>query len=256
MSRKNLYFLILCLAFTLSGCGQAESNQSVAPTDETATERVKPADFDPTDMPADAEDKIASFLNELFAEGNAPAEVMEIGLPKILNEKAQLITQRMQESIAANVEWYEDAIRSVGEGEPLPYDEKLGITEEEYDFFKRLNEYMKLIKLKDITLQIRNNGATIDYANDESQVLKKFSIDIAKNTIGTELGEFKYDNEIVASDSQKVTGRWNGHTWRFVKGMSQSFQISIGRMEDGSKNIIYIKLLEVGQERKEEIILF
>ncbi|MEG0451353.1 MAG: hypothetical protein RR595_16015, partial [Lysinibacillus sp.] len=63
--------------------------------------------------------------------------------------------------------------------------------------------------------------------------------------------------EIVASDQQTITGRWNGHFYRIGDENSQQVvQISIGKFEDRDEKIMYIELFEQGQEQQFEFFVF
>ncbi|MFC5528703.1 hypothetical protein [Cohnella yongneupensis] len=251
MKVRALVFLISL--FLLSSCGSTDSDRN---KESEIAEKAELNTAEASTAVESEDEAIKSFVEGILTDGSYSAEVMVVGLPGAISKKMERVTRQMQESLAEHKEWYLNTIASLEEGEPMPYDERLGITEEEYTFVQQSDQYMKLIKQKDFKIRIRKDGEKISYRNDESPVLKEFTLDTRRNTISTELGEFTYDDEIVASDDQKVTGRWNGHAWRLEKGYEKAFQITIGKKEDSDQRILYIKLLEAGKERKEEFMLF
>ncbi|BBI33472.1 hypothetical protein [Cohnella abietis] len=199
---------------------------------------------------------ISDVIKSMFVEDSYPAEIMTIGLPGNINERANQITLKMQDSIKNNEEWYLTTLQSLKKGAEFSYDSRLGITEEEYSFILNLNDHMKLIKIGETTIDIQSENKNLNFMISNSSVLKNFAINLAKNSINADLGEFSYSGKIVASDHQKITGRWNGYSWRLEEGYSKAFQISLGQFKNNNKRIIYIKLLEFGKESKEEFLIF
>ncbi|MFD0673773.1 hypothetical protein [Cohnella sp. GCM10027633] len=248
MKLKVIVFIVSLMIVT--SCGSTTSNSS----EQLLTAPAIDKEISNTTESEDT--KISSFVNEIFVDDSYSADVMVVGLPNGISEKAERLTQQMQESLAEHMEWYTNMLGNLKEGEPLPYDERLGITEEEYSFFKSLNDYMNMIKQKEVTIQIEKDRGQVTVTNAESPVLKKFTFNNTKNTISTVLGDLEYSNEIVASEDQKVTGRWNGYSWRLEERNNKLLQISIGQLEGEGKGVIYIKLQEMGKESIEEILYF
>jgi len=180
---------------------------------------------------------------------------MELGLPSSLNEKANSLTLMIQQNIQENEEWYRDTLQNLKKGEVFPYDERLGVTEEEYSFFLKLDEYMELVKQADSVIEIRSEGEDLVINRSGSNVLGHFKINKNGKTISTEIGELSYSGKVKASNGQKVTGRWNGHSWK-LENTKKSVQISIGQLEESDKKILYVRLMEINQETQEEIVFF
>lgn len=232
-------------ALVLAGCGAGEAEKG---------EKKEPV---VTQESAAKVDMSKENLAKSFKEGTIKADVMAIGLPKNINEKVEKITVAMQASLAKNKEWYLETIAGLATGEQLPYDEKLGITEDEYKFFLELDQHMKLGKIgeSDITIVKKDDQLTIE--NPTATIVKKLTISADGNTLQSDLGDLAYLEEIKASAEQKVTGKWNGHLYRMGgDDTKQVLKISIGQLEDSKKNIIYTELYEEDKEKKDEIIMF
>ncbi|MFB7158883.1 hypothetical protein [Lysinibacillus sp. NPDC056232] len=232
-------------ALVLAGCGAGEAEKGEKKEPVVAQESAAKVDMSKEN------------LAQSFKEGTFKADVMAIGLPKDLNEKVEKITAAMQASLAKNKEWYLETIAGLAKGEQLPYDEKLGITEDEYKFFLELDQHMKLGKIgeSDITITKTNEQLTIQ--NPTATIVKNFKISADGKTLHSELGDLTYEDKIEASDEQKITGRWNGLTYRMGgEDTMQVLQISIGQLEESKKKIIYTKSFGESQEMQEEILIF
>lgn len=273
--RKIAHLLIISIFTTalLSGCG--ESNKANSPQIESteqntaAPDKGKPSDTDTdtveeTDTNADVDadsleiatdSRIASIKNYLI-EDSHQADVMITALPRELNEKATALTEQMKKNLELHSEWYMNTLGELKSGEPFPYDKKLGISEDDYHFILNLDEHMSLIKESDTTVEIKYNRSSIEILNSASPILKKMNLALDTSILTTELGELTYSNEISASDEQQVTGRWSGHTWTLQGEMAKSYSISIGQLEESKKTIIYIRLLDAGQQAREEVLIF
>ncbi|WP_107951135.1 hypothetical protein [Lysinibacillus parviboronicapiens] len=244
---KSKWISVMFAALVLAGCGsdeaeKGEKKEQVAGQESAAKEKV---------------DNSKANLAKIFAEGSYKADVMAIGLPADLNEKMEKITETMQASLAKNEAWYLETVSGLAEGEILPYDEKLGITENEYKFLLEANEHFQLGKVgeSDITITTVDEQTTVQ--NPTASIVKELTISADGNTLTSDLGDLTYVEEIVASDAQKITGRWNGHFYRMGgENTKQVLQISIGQLEDSKKKVIYTELFEEGQEKKEEILMF
>ncbi|MGE7928300.1 hypothetical protein [Lysinibacillus xylanilyticus] len=232
-------------ALALAGCGAGEAEKGEKK--EPVAEQESAAKVDMS----------KGNLAKSFKEGTFKADVMAIGLPKDINEKVEKITAAMQASLAKNKEWHLETLAGLAKGEKFPYDEKLGITEDEYNFFTELDQHMKLGKIgeSDITIAKKDDQLTIE--NPTATIVKKLTISADGSTLQSDLGDLAYVEEIKASDAQKITGKWNGHIYRmYGDDTIQLLKISIGQLEDSKKNIIYTELYEEGKEKKDEIIMF
>lgn len=178
---------------------------------------------------------------------------MAAGLPADMNLKLNAISKVMQASLQENADWYMETLAGLKEGEPLPYDEKLGITQEQYDLLLSANDHMTLGKVgeSDVIVTKADEGLTIEIPS--SKLMKKLTINTEGTSIQSEAGELSYDGEITASDNQKVTGKWDGYA--FVDS-SKMVEFSFGELEESGDTIIYIRSAQEGQETQTEILIF
>ncbi len=81
------------------------------------------------------------------------------------NPKTTEIMAKMQAAIQKDPQWFQEHAKKAGPGQPLPYDKKLGISEEEYQtFLKGAKEgnALKLAKYADGKLEIKKSGDGFD----------------------------------------------------------------------------------------------
>lgn len=98
---------------------------------------------------AAAGQSVGSQVRPLLSKGPARVEVMEPWAPPRLNE----LSVRVQRAAQADPRWWEDRVRNAGSG-PLPYDPKLGITENEYRELQRLADSVQLRPARTETIDI------------------------------------------------------------------------------------------------------
>jgi len=247
---KSKWMSVIFATFVLAACATDEGKEG---------EKKEEIVVQETSVNANSEtlDNSKGDLSQIFSEGTYQADMMAIGLSADLNKKMEGITNKMQASLVKNEAWYLETLASLAEGEIFPYDEKLGVTEEEYKFLLEADQHFQLGKIGESEITITQVDEQLIIQNPTSTIVKELIISKDKSVLHSDLGDLTYVEEIVASDAQKITGKWNGHSYRMGgENTNQVLQISIGQLEDNQKKIIYIKLFEEGQEKREEIFIF
>ena len=194
-------------------------------------------------------DNLGDYLPHDKVEGH----FMRVTLPPRANELAE----KMMAAIGKNKGWLLDAIKKSSPGEPLPYDERLGLTEAEYKEFLALSKQMTLkeIAVHEIHV-VRNSDNTISLVvgKDEMPTLSALKFDLAKNTVSTPFGELANPKPVDLSAKgeggalgpykglsfhlETVPGDLNGTAkWSDFSGKTVS--MILGKMADGTKRFIY-----------------
>lgn len=247
---KIKWIIVTLATFTLVACNGDEAEEDkkkeeIVVTETTANEN------------SGTLDNSKSNLAKIFSEGTYQTDVMAIGLSADVNKDVEEITNKMQTSLGENEEWYLETLATLAEGEAFPYDEKLGVTEEEYKFLLEANQYLQLGKVGESEITITQIDEQVIIQNPTSTIVKELIISADASVLQSDLGELIYIEEIIASDAQRITGKWNGHFYRMGgENTEQVLQISIGQLEESEEKIIYIELFEEGQEKREEIFIF
>lgn len=215
-----------------------------------------------------------SILSKAFTVGDHSVSIMEIALPSDEAVRMNDIMIRFKSSVEKNKQWFNDYVKKYSKtGEVLPWDEKFGISKEEYDVIISSEEKMHLIEKNKTTISIvkENDGKLTLKLNQDLSYISGIKIDTVNNCIIIDDEVFEYSNEIEASDGQKVTGPWSGGSWKLVfeelKDINNidnnktygSITISVGQLEKTNQIIVYYKegVIHQGYSYKgEEIIVF
>lgn len=242
--------MIMCLLF-LSSCSNAEniaiSNISVNKT---------------------------SVLSKAFTAGVHSVSIMEISLPSEDAKRLNDLSQKLKNSVQKNQQWFNDYVSKYSNtGENLPWDEKFGISKQEYDELLTSVDKMRLVeKMKTtVTISQAEDGKLVIGTNKDIPYLSGIKIDTLNNYIESASGKFIYGSNIEASDEQTATGRWSGATWKLnfeeLKDANSidaaktygTINISVGELEKTKKSMVYYKerVIKQGKSFKgEEIIIF
>ena len=250
---KNKWMAVLFAGMLLAACSGEEADKE--PGTEEPTEEVSAESTESTESETEAVDEDSPAA--IFKEGTYQADVMGLRMQPDMELKYTAIMTKMEQSVQANPDWHKEAISNLELGEVLPYDERLGITQEEYDFLLISDEYMELSKVgeEEVTITEGEDGLTIEIPS--SVAMKKVTFSADGSVAQSDAGELVYGGEIVASESQKVTGRWNGHFYR-KEGLNagEFVELSFGRLEESGKTIIYTTMIKDGQESKGDILIY
>ena len=201
---------------------------------------------------------IRNDLKNLIPKGKHTADIMD-GISESPRQAA--LTKKFQEGIKNNYEWFVEYLKTVPEGEPMPYHSKLGLTKEEHE---ELTGYLNnieivstgseniLVELRNDTIFFKSNGKLSDYDS--------LKIDLKNNT--AIFGQYKMlftDTLNITDEKIGLRSKWKGYTWRFqepsdlelndLKDLSslnmKQYKLTIGRLEKNGKTYMSLKGTEV-----------
>jgi len=212
-------------------------------------------------------------LAKVFTVGNHNVSIMEIALPTEVAARINDITIKYKTNIEKNKEWFNDYISEHVNDEELPWDEKFGISKEEYDEMISSADKMTMVKKGSAVISIvkESDGKFMLESNEDLQYLSEIKIDTINNYLITEMGVFKHKGKIKASDDQKISGRWNGDSWilefeeiKDINSIDSSktygtINIAVGQLEKTNQMIIYYKervIYQGNSYKGEEIVVF
>lgn len=218
----------------------------------------------PTDKRPLITGNITTDVNNLLPEGKVQVDVMD-GIKQ--NPRQEELTKKFQTGIQQNYEWFVDYMKTVPEGEPMPYHKNLGLAESEY---KELQGYMNDIELvssgkSDIT--IKKNKNIIEFtASGKLQLLEAVKIDLSKNIVV--VGEYELpfsDTANITTDTNGLKSKWKGYTWKLeepkdmdlnaLKNLqslkAKQYKFTIGRLDKTGKTFISIKGQEIENGAKQ-----
>jgi hypothetical protein len=185
----------------------------------------------------------------LIPEDQTVCEVMIPQTPARLDE----LTEAIRAATRENPAWWNDYRTNAPEGEPLPYHENLGVTEEEYEEFLSLLGTKTLVKRGEVSLSVTSKDNSIYALNctDTLATIQGVVIDLDKDRVETPFGTAEEKIYIEASPQQKLTGPWSGVEWKLVeiedeKATGRVVQLALGKLEESGRGILYYKGSDAG----------
>lgn len=208
----------------------------------------------------------ASAVNATDVVGLLPTGAITADLMTLAQSpRAQELTILFREAIARDPEWFKAFVAKVPGGQALPYDERFGISEREFEELRVLSTTQKLTKVQEvqITFRKRPDGSTIIEApdlNDLDGVVISAGSDMVITTYGA-LGTKKPINN---ADASSATGAWSGTQWsaeRIDSAMTNGYsaKLALGQLKADRRLILYFSakaLVDSNLSRRTDLILF
>lgn len=208
-------------------------------------------------------------LLTLLKEGEYKVGVMDkVTMPP----RTQELMQKFQAAIKKNPDWFLEAQKKVKEtGQPLPYDERIGMTEEEYiDFLKLMQNGngMEMTKSGTENVSIKHSDGKIIFKGTGTlDILNEVSINLSGQLAN--IGQFKLeqiDSVNVTDDNNALKSKWTGITWRFETSSKNTedlksfedyqdlnmkiYKVTLGQLERTKKLYMQIQKSEIENGQK------
>lgn len=147
-------------------------------------------------------------IAKLLKPRDVPAEVLVTRLPEAIENIAEKLTTAAELDPRNFLQLIRDGSRKG----PPPYDERLGITKEEYDLLTT-RAHWELTKRADVVLKIAQNGEeriTITGLPD----MKELSFEPTVQRVITPYGDLFRPEPFDSKSTQATAGPLNGYVWR------------------------------------------
>lgn len=197
-------------------------------------------------------------LKILLPNGEVTADIFD-GVKQ--DPRQMELSKRLQASIAKKYEWFVDYMKSVPEGQQMPYHINFGITEKEYAELQGFMENIELISTGREKISIEYNGNLISFkSTNKLASLNSLKIDL-ENKI-TLFGDLKIpfgDTLKITSDKNALKSKWKGYSWVLeepkdfqtndLKNLenlkARQYKLTIGRLEKNGKTYLSLKGREI-----------
>jgi hypothetical protein len=197
--------------------------------------------------------KAFRFVDSLFREGDLVFQINDVVFPPKLQE----ILSKIQKSMAENKEWFEQYFsKNYKEGEGLPYNEKLGVTKEEYEQVQNIRKNPpKLTPIAEDTIAVAKKNWVLTFKSKTSlKTLDPLRIDLNTRTVMLGSDTIPYAKEIDAPVTT-LFGKWHGYSWKYERSNQTNnfkfnqlegelIEINFGKTID-NKGIISLKVQKV-----------
>ncbi|MFC4993158.1 hypothetical protein [Rubritalea tangerina] len=198
---------------------------------------------------------VAAEVPEYFAkafEKDKPVKAQIIAI--IPPKEFEGFVQKLSEAAQKDPEWFDEHSKKTA-GSPLPlYDEKLGMSQEEYDKYAKLWDSREAKKLADTSLLLEEvgNGQWKINATGPAASISLLRYDPEKNVFTSTNGEMIAIADIDAPE-RSLLGAWKGKEWRYQSENSltkMKENLALGTTTDGKYAILVYRLQEITAKGK------
>ncbi|HEX2078570.1 MAG TPA: hypothetical protein VHG08_12700 [Longimicrobium sp.] len=183
----------------------------------------------------------------LLSPGSHRMDAMDIAPSPRMEE----LTARLQAAIQRDPEWFQEQVRRAPAGEPLPYDQRLGLTRVEYDEYQRLAANMGLRKVAEAPLTVRAEGSRLVFDGGAGFAdLTGVAIDLQADRLVTPLGDASGSREVHNDGERAAMGAWDGRTWSLEEVSPDGrdgtvVSLSVGRLRESGRGVLYWQARQV-----------
>ncbi len=159
---------------------------------------------------------------------------------------------KLEVAARQNPEWFRQFSEQAKPGAPLPYDENLGITREEYDEYLALWAKREFKPVEDVMLILRENkeGAWSLVSTGGAASLATLRYHAKEDCFRSPNGELERIEDIDA-DPASILGKWTGHEWKFEEetdlGVTKE-NVALGRLAGDKFGLVVYRVLELSSE--------
>jgi len=207
---KHLFFCCILLGFNLLGrpvlAQKAAAPAKGAPAKPAAAQTATPYPITPVDSAIRFADSI--FHNPTFLYQQVQPDIPE---------DIQSILIRFNNALANNRQWFQD-YKAANAGQTLPYNQRFGITAEEYKKLQNLEKTPpQLIPVDTMKVAVLREGGYIRFHTDgDIHLFDYLQIDLKSGLVvygGDTIPLIGYTVTVASSPY----GQWQGYTWRLEK---------------------------------------
>lgn len=187
-----------------------------------------------------------------FFEPNVPVKA-QIGMV-IPPEEIEKFVRKVEVSARKDPKWFREFSTQSKPGEPLPFDEKLGLTKAEYDEYIALWARREFKPIEETVLLLRSvsSDAWILNATGKASNLSTIRYQPKDDVFRSPNGELKRISDI-KTDSTSILGEWTGMEWKFEEESSLGKikeNLAIGLFADGKHGLVVYRAQELSTEGK------
>ena len=199
-------------------------------------------------------------VSSILAPGALVVERLETYTPP----RFLLLSSKLQSAAQRNPTWFRAQAAMAKPGEPLPYDERLGVTRDEYTEFLQLVDSMALKPVGTDTILVTPTASGWRFEQGTTlPELRGIEIDSARGVAITPYGELSAASPITASPEQRMTGPWSASRWQRqdLDGTGTAgtvASLAIGRLVESGQPILYYtakKLVAGSIQRRVDLVL-
>jgi hypothetical protein len=159
---------------------------------------------------------------------------------------------KVEASARKDPKWFREFSAEAKPGVPLPFDERLGLTKEEYAEYLALWNKREFKAMEDVVLMLRQGsaGSWVIASTGGAGSLSTLRYLEKDDVFRSPNGELKRLDDIKA-DPASILGEWTGSEWKFEEetGLGKTKEnLALGRMADGKFGLVVYRVQELSSE--------
>ena len=159
---------------------------------------------------------------------------------------------KVEASARKDPKWFKEFSATAKPGVPLPYDERLGLTKEEYAEYLAFWNKREFKPMEEVTLMLRESagGGWVITSTGGASTLSTLRYVEKDDLFRSPNGELKRIDDINA-DPASILGEWTGREWKFEEETSlgkTKENVALGRYADGKHGLIVYRVQELSTE--------
>lgn len=148
--------------------------------------------------------------------------------------------------------WFREHAKTGKPGVPLPYDERLGLTKEEYDEYLKIWGKREFKPIEAVAIQLKSDkdGRWNMNMTGGAQSISTLRYDATEDVFRSPNGPLKRIEDVNA-DADSTLGAWSGQEWKYEEqtGLGTTKEnIAIGKTGDKKYGLIVYRLQEVSAQ--------
>lgn len=187
------------------------------------------------------------------------AGLLEPGVPKrgqigmvVPPKEIDKFVAKVESAARKDPKWFREFSSQSKPGVPLPFDERLGLTKEEYSEYLALWAKREFKPMEEIMLLLRegSGGSWVIASTGKASTISTLRYDAKDDLFRSPNGDLKRIQD-VKSEPESILGDWSGGEWRFEEETSlgkTKENIALGRYSDNKFGLIVYRVQELSTE--------
>lgn len=187
------------------------------------------------------------------------AGLLEPGVPKrgqigmvVPPQEIDKYVAKVEAAARKDPKWFREFSKQAKPGVPLPFDERLGLTKEEYAEYLALWAKREFKPMEEVMLLLRegSGGSWVIASTGKASTISTLRYSGKDDLFRSPNGDLKRIEDIKA-DAESILGDWSGSEWRFEEETSlgkTKENIALGRYSDNKFGLIVYRVQELSTE--------
>ena len=156
---------------------------------------------------------------------------------------------KVEQAARKDPNWFKEHAKNGKPGVPLPYDERLGLTKEEYDDYLKTWSKREFKPVEPVAIQLKGDkeGRWTINMTGGAQNISTLKYDAKEDVFKSPNGTLKRIED-VSADADSTLGAWSGSEWKFEEQGSfgtTKENIAVGKTADKKYGLVVYRFQEV-----------